>query len=1819
LITGSSAPDGVAHRLELPTELSGRVRAFAEQERVPVAAVVLAAFEILLFRTVAAKEAVFDLAPGAACRDVVARAKEKLAAARPSEQAVDLAFVLDEAATGNIAGHLSCRETAMTAESGARMAARLETLLDAMGRTPSASVSEVTILPDAERRRVLVEWNATAAELPDPRALHEMFEAQAAGCPDRIALELDDARLTYRELDERANDLAHVLRDHGVGPEAIVAVYMDRSLEMVIALYAVLKAGGAYAPFDPQLPPERLAFMARDLGASAIIVKGTSRVTFDAGAVAVLPVDAGAPVTRPSKVPAATADAQLAYVIYTSGSTGTPKAAMNTHGGLRNRILWMQDAYRLEAHDRVLQKTPFSFDVSVWEFFWPLAFGARLVVARPDGHKDPTYLASVIRDAGITTLHFVPSMLQIFLEEPTVGACTSLARVICSGEALPRPLADRFHERLTCELHNLYGPTEASIDVTSWHCERGDPRQIPIGRPIWNTQIYIVDAHDAPCPIGVVGEILLGGAGVGRGYWGRPELTASRFVDDPFSAGPGRRVYRTGDLGRFREDGAIEYVGRIDHQVKLRGFRIELGEIEACLTAQEGVRAATVVVHESVGGDKRLVAYVEPASAEVPALKAALRAKLPDYMVPDLFVTLEALPLTTSGKVDRASLPAPAFEASREAYVAPRDPVESAIASAFADVLGCERVGVSDDFFALGGHSLHAMRVVARLRLELSATVSVRDLSDAPTVELLAGRVRGAASRTSPPRQASLVRATRANARLPLSRLQERLWFLEKLEPNSSAYLLSSSVRLRGNLQVDALQRAFAELVARHEALRTTFEEKGQSVVQVLHQSPPLKWERRDLSRVPANEKDRTLADQTRKEAATPFDLRRGPLFRVKLIKLDEDDHALLMTMHHIVSDGWSLGVIAREIAALYDSFCSGAASSLPEVTLHYGDYAAWERERLGDQELAPQLAYWKTQLGGAPPALELPTDRPRPVVQKHRGAQVSGGVDAKTAERFRQVARQSGATTYMALLTAFSVVLARSSGQRDVVVATPVVNRAHPDAEAMVGFFMNTLAVRVDLSGEPTFVELLGRAREASLGAYANQDVPFDRVVQELNPTRDVSRNPIAQVSLNVLNLPDMRIRLAGTDAQPIVGATGGSKFDLTLYVEERDGLRFELVYDPDLFDEARMSRLVRRVAAVVEHIAVRPTSRIGDVSLVLEEERSVLPDPTAPLPLHEARPITARFDEHVRAAPERRAVSDARRTWTYADLGTRANQLAHWLNGRGIGSGDVVAILAERNALTVWALLAVLKSGAAFMLLDAEYPSARLAEQLRIARPSAWIGAAEVRSRPAELDAFIPAGAPVVDLLDASEPWAALPATSPTAAVDPQARAYVMFTSGTSGGPKAIASSHAPLAHFLGWHATTHGIGSDDRFSAFSGLAHDPFLRDVLTPLSVGASVCIPSQDLLLEPDDLAAWIAKERITICHLTPSLGQVLASARVGSLAALRHVFFGGELLHGELVRSLRKLTPTSRFTGFYGATETPQAMAFYPLPDAAPSIVPIGRGIDGVQVLVLTSSGGLAGVDEDGEICVRTPYLALGYLDGRPGGFGVNPFTRAVDDRVYRTGDRGRYLPDGDVQAMGRLDDQVKVRGFRVELGEVTEAVRSHPGVDHAAVVLDEQRKILVAYFVGAADAAALAQALRERLPGYMIPGSFVKMESIPLTPNGKLDRRALPAPEARTGTTAAEGGSVAETIADIWKSLLDLDAIGVHDNFFDLGGHSLLATQVAVRLREAFAIDLSVRTIFEAPTVAELAERIVTALLDSASPEALAAALADMKSDEDG
>ncbi|MFK0286703.1 non-ribosomal peptide synthase/polyketide synthase [Streptomyces sp. NPDC090499] len=1634
-----------------------------------------------------------------------------------------------------------------TAEALAGRAARL---LEHAAAEPDAPLGDLEILHEDERTRVLADWNDTARPVPD-LTLPELFRAQAARTPDATALVFEEQRLTYAELDARVEHTARVLAGLGAGPERTVAVALPRSADLVVALLATHRAGAAYLPLDPDYPADRLALMVEDARPVCVI-----RDALPTGPEAALP--------------ASYDPRHPAYVIYTSGSTGRPKGVVVPHAGIANRLQWMQDTYRLGADDRVLQKTPSSFDVSVWEFFWPLITGATLVVARPEGHRDPAYLAALIREQAVTTVHFVPSMLQLFLEEPTAADRTGLRRVLCSGEALPAALTRRFHEVLDAELHNLYGPTEASVDVTATEIGPGET-SVPIGRPVWNTRLYVLDAGLRPVPPGVAGELYLAGVQLARGYLDRPGLTAERFVADPY--GPaGSRMYRTGDLARWTADGELEYLGRTDDQVKLRGFRVEPGEIEAVLTAHPAVAHATVTVH-----GQALVAYVVPATGPVvdaTALRAHAAAALPAHMVPAAWVTLDTLPLTPNGKLDRKALPAPEFTAGTGDGTAPRTPREEILAALFADVLGHERVGVDDDFFGLGGHSLLAMRLAGRVRTALGAELTVRDVFEAPTVALLAARTDTAAAGSRP----ALAVPRPRPERLPLSAAQRRLWLLAQVDGASTAYNLPSAWRLTGPLDRDALQAALDDVAARHTPLRTVF-----PAVDGIPYQRILADAQVPLDTAPFAE----LADR----AAHVFDLERELPLRATLFETGPDEHVLLLLLHHIATDEWSDRPLFADLATAYAARTTGRTPDRQPLPASYADYTLWQRDLLAATE--PELlAHWTKALRGLPAELDLPTDRPRPAEPTGRGGTTGFTVPPALAGALRGLARAHGVSMFMVAQAAVAALLHRLGAGDDIPLGAPVSGRSDEALEDLVGFFVNSLVLRTDLSGDPTFAELLARVRETDLAAYEHQDLPFERLVEALNPERSLARHPLFQVMVVHLAGPGGAPELPGLTARRETVGQDSAKFDLSFdFVEQGERVDGWIEYSADLFDERTAELLARRLESLLAQVAADPGRRVGTLDVLRDDERALVltgwNDTARPVP---DLTLPELFRAQAARTPAATAVVLEGTPLTYAELDQRVERLAHTLAAHGARAETTVAVALPRSAALVVTLLAVHRAGAAYLPLDPGYPAERLAYTLTDARPSCLVTAADV--------AIADTGVPRVTVTADGTPEQPADAPLPTS-YDPRHPAYVIYTSGSTGRPKGVAVPHAGIVNRLLWMQDTYRLDAADRVLQKTPAGFDVSVWEFFWPLITGATLVVARPEGHQDPAYLADLIRRERVTTAHFVPSmLRAFLDEPTAADRTCLRQVMCSGEALPAPLAGRFRDLLPDTRLHNLYGPTEASvDVTATETVPGA--TSVPIGRPVWNTRTYVLDA--GLRPVPPGvaGELYLAGVQLARGYL-GRPGltaeRFVADAYGPA-GSRMYRTGDLARWTADGELEYLGRTDDQVKLRGFRIEPGEIEAVLAAHPAVAHATVVMRDER--LVAYVVPTgpgADSAALRAHTARTLPAHMVPAAVLTLDTLPLTPNGKLDRRALPAPDfAAEVTDSRPRTPLEETLGALVADVLGLERVGVDDDFFALGGDSIVAMQLVARARAA-GLAFSPRDVFRHKSVAGLAAVATTA-----------------------
>ncbi|HEX6036828.1 non-ribosomal peptide synthetase, partial [Longimicrobium sp.] len=1684
-----------------------------------------------------------------------------------------------------IAGVLAFRAELFDGATAERMLAQYTALLEAVAAHPDRPLSEQTLLSDGERRQVVGEWNGTARPYPET-CLHRLFEAQAARTPDHVAVQHGDRAVTYAELEGAANRLAHALQRRGVGPETRVALHLENGPEQLAGILGVLKAGGAYVPLDTASPADRLAYVIQDSGAALVLADDPAALA--AAGVPVLALAADAFADEPDTAPASgVGPRNLVYVIYTSGSTGRPKGVLVEHHGVCNTVVNYIEAYGITAGARSLHFAPVHFDASVTDLFTPLCAGATLVTAPREALIPGAELVELLRGQRVTHAKFTPTALAALPH----ADLPDLEAVMTGGEACTAELVARWAPGR--RFINGYGPTETSVRVTVADVTH-ETRTPPIGRPVPNTRLYVLDGAGQPLPVGVPGELHIGGVGVARGYQGRPGLTARTFIPDAFSGVPGGRLYRSGDRARWLPDGQLAFAGRVDFQVKVRGIRIEPGEIEAALREQPGVADTVVVARED-----RLVGYVVPAAGatlSASALRDGLKGRLPEYMVPAAFVVLDALPRGSSGKTDRRALPAPDFGAEAEAYVHPRTPAEEILAGLFTDVLRMEPVGARDDFFALGGHSLLATRLISRIRQAFGVELPLRALFEASTVEGLAARVEalgaGGDERLAPP-----VVPVPRDGTLPLSFAQQRLWFLDQLQPGGAAYNVPRAVRLSGALDVSALERALTEIVRRHETLRTRFPSVGGEPAQVIETAAPMGIAVEDLSHLPADEREAEARRMAADEARAPFDLARGPLLRARLLRLAEDDHALLFTLHHAVSDGWSTGILVREVSALYDAFARGAPSPLTPLPVQYADFAAWQRAWLAGDVLETQLGYWRTRLAGAPPLLDLPTDRPRASVPSDRGASVSFALSAETVGALRALSRREGATMFMTLLAAWQLLLARYSGQDDVSVGTPVAGRTRLETEGLIGFFVNTLVLRTDLSGAPSFRALLGRVREATLGAHQHQEVPFEKLVEELAPERSLSHTPLFQAMFVLQNNALEALRLGELHAAPFAADAESAKFDLTLALAETDdAVAGSLTYRAELWDAATMERMAAHFAALVEAAAAQPERSVAELAFLADTERAQLAawnDTERAYDLDAS--LHGLFEAQAARTPDAVAVQLDDETLTYAGLDARANQLARHLRGLGVGAETRVGVCAERSTELVVALLAVLKAGGAYVPIDPSYPADRIAYMLE----DSGIPVLLTQARLA--DALPPHGARVVRVDADRETIAAESADALSVDVAPEQLAYVIYTSGSTGRPKGAMNAHRGIVNRLRWMQDEYRLDATDVVLQKTPFSFDVSVWEFFWPLMTGARLVLAKPGAHGDPAYLAELIASRGITTLHFVPSMLAAFVDAGVAArCTSLRRVVCSGEALPYDLVERAMDALPSAGIHNLYGPTEAAVDVTYWAAERRARRVVPIGRPVANTRIHVLDGGMNPTPAGVPGELFIGGVQVGRGYL-GRPAltaeTFVPDAFG-APGARLYRTGDRARWTTDGEIEYLGRVDFQVKIRGFRIEPGEVEAALRAHPAVRDAVVTVRDDAAgsaRLVAYVVGGADAAALRAHLGARLPEHMVPSALVPMDALPLNTSGKVDRRALPAPELSmdAGAFVAPRGDGEEIVAGIFADVLRAGRVGAGDDFFVLGGHSLLATRVASRVRDAFGVELPLRTVFEAPTVRALAARV--------------------------
>ena len=1707
------------------------------------------------------------------------------------------------------------------AETIYRLMSHFQKILAEALQQPEIPITRLDLLTESEKRKILDEWIPKGPKFPPEKCIHQWFEEKAEKFADRTALTFEGHHITYKELNRRANQLAHFLLERNVQPDDLIAIYSERKPHLLVAILGVLKAGAAYLPIDPVYPPERVHFMLEDSDAKIILTQSSLKDNLNlTGRQAILldehwPEISKRPIHNPkTKV----TPNHLIYVIYTSGSTGKPKGTLITHYNVVRLFQATDHWYHFNENDVWTLFHSYAFDFSVWEIWGALLYGGRLVIVPQLISRSPEQFYQLLLKEKVTILNQTPSAFkQLMHAEEMIGKPpynTNLRYIIFGGEALDlnslRPWFEK-HRDQQPQLINMYGITETTVHVTFRPINQQDleaARGSVIGLPIPDLQVYILDQYLQPVPIGVPGEIHVAGAGLARGYLNREELTATKFVPHSFSDETDARLYRSGDLARFLENGDIEYLGRIDNQIKIRGFRIELGEIETILAKHPAVRSCLVITARDHQGNNLIAAYIVPREGqEVTShqLREYLRESLPEYMVPSAFVLLEEFPLTPNGKIDQRALPDPLthrIDLQRE-YLPPKTPTEEVLAQIFGKILNITKIGINDHFFELGGHSLLATQLISRIRDALGVDLPLKILFEHPVLSELARAVDQLKTQQTKKHEQAIKPIDRSS-KLPLSFAQQRLWFLYQMDPNDASYNIPAAFRVKGPLKIGLLQQVFDEIARRHETLRMVFKTiNGLPEVEILPQSP-IKIEYRKLQ---PSENSKTIEKIIITEARRPFKLETGPLVRVKVLELSPEEFVIILNMHHIISDGWSLGVLMNEVGALYRAFRQRQPSPLPELEIQYVDFAAWQRNWLQGAVLEEHLTFWKEKLGHGSPPLHLPTDFPRPAALTANGAHIDFKIDPALTKKIQDFCKQHDLTLFMTLLSAFMIVLNKYTAQQDISVGTPVANRNRSEIEHLIGFFVNTLVMRGDLNENHTVKEFLMQMKDYALGAFDHQDLPFEKVVDAIQPERDVAHTPLFQVMFILQNLPVGPQQASDITIEPLAVENGLSQFELTLSLKEVDkAFEGNLEYNTDLFKESTMRRFIQHYLRMVEAVVSNPQLTLKQLSLFSEEEI---------LQLMKSWNETARkipdiaihhlIEKQAHKQPERIAIVNGNQHMTYGELNYLSDALATFLINQGIGSGQQVGISLSRSPYLIVALLGILKSGAAYVPLDVNYPRERLEFMVSDSAISLLITEKSLKEK-ARFESI-----PML-LLDEEDSWQdgqkiALPPVSP------EQPAYIIYTSGSTGLPKGVVVSHRSVVNHNLAMAELFELNENDRMLQFATINFDAAGEEIYPTLQSGATLILRGNEVLISGEQLLNLVEEQQITILDLpTAYWHQLLAELKELNRSipeSLRLLVLGGDKLAAERFKEWLKLGGDRiRTLNTYGPTETTIVSTVFECPNSIEAIdqlgeIPIGRPIANTRAYVLDSNLQPVPPGILGELFIGGAGVALGYLnreDLTSERFVADPFSEQPGDRMYRTGDLVRMRADGNIEFIGRVDNQVKIRGFRVELDEIEHALLKLPHVKEAAVVAREMQpnnKRLIAYIIlnqGQTKAVDQIKAdLQQHLPDYMLPSAFIVLDKFPYLPSGKIDRRALPFSPEMVVETQREfvppANKKEQILADVWQSVLGIQQVSVEDNFFELGGDSILSIQIIALARQK-GLQITPVQIFQYQTIRQLA-----------------------------
>ncbi|TAF12220.1 MAG: amino acid adenylation domain-containing protein [Nostocales cyanobacterium] len=1642
------------------------------------------------------------------------------------------------------------------------------------------------------------------------KCIHQVFAEQVEKTPDAVAVVFENQQLTYRELNAKANQLAHHLQAMGVGQEVLVGLCVERSLEVIIGILGILKAGGVYVPLDPAYPQERLAFMLEDTKLPILLTKVQWLEILPVISASVICLDADwHEIEKQNQVnPISEVQAEnLAYLIYTSGSTGKPKGVQMPHASVCNYLEAIAKILPVNNQDIYLHTASFSFTASVRQLFLPLSQGATSIIATREQTRTPLSLFELIQTQGVTISDGVPSVWRYGLMaleslDPKYTKAISeskLRLIIFGGELLPYQLIKNLRNlfKISPDFFNILGQTE-SIGHGFYSIPKDcnlEAGYVPVGYPLKDIQqVYVLNSNLEPVKIGESGEVHIAGSTLARGYLNRTQANAEKFIDHPFNLQ--QQLFKTGDVARYLNDGTLEILGRIDFQVNIRGMRVELEEIEAVLKLHPHVREGIVTAREDIPGDKRLVAYIVAKNKAFNwgEIRSFIEQKLPDYMIPNAFVLMEKMPVLPNGKLDRHSLPAPNISIDIHSFVAPRTPTEEVIANIWSEVLRLEKVGIYDNFLELGGHSLLASLIISRLREALSVELSVGALFEFPTVASLSEQIETSYHPNQQNQTLPKLESIDRSLEIPLSLIQQRFWFLEQIEGANAAYNIARALRLVGRLNLTALQQAIESIIQRHETLRTSFGMVDEKPVQFIAATLPFTLPLVDLQELPEVERQDELQRLITAEYTQPFDLSTAPLLRVKIIRLKSDYHILLVTMHHIISDAWSVGIFLKELSNFY------AASPLPDLPIQYADYAYWQRQWQQNDIIRTQLNYWQQQLADAPPVIELPTDYPRSVMQTFRGSIERFKLGDDLTNKLKILSQKSGTSLFMTLQAAFATLLYRYTGQEDIVIGSPITNRNRPALESLIGFFVNTLVLRTRLENNPTFRELLAQVRQVSLDAYTHPDVPFDQLVEVLQPQRHLSHSPLFQVMFVLQNSPVEKLELSGLNLTQIEldRPTAGATFDLTLSMQEIDSeLRGAFEYNANLFNADTIARMVEHFQTLLEAIVTNPEQKIANLPLLTaaEQHQLLVEWNNTQTDYPQNKCVHELVTEQAKNTPDAVALVFENQQLTYQQLNQQANQIAHYLQSLGVEKETLVGVYLERSFEMIVGFLGILKAGGAYVPLDPNYPPERLNYMVADSQISVILTHSLLLPH---LSATLEQAQTKIICWDQDiETIASQSLDNPINSVQPGNLAYVIYTSGSTGKPKAVLIQHSGLLNLVFWHLNNFEVKSSDRTTHLAGTAFDAAVWELWPYLVAGASIYLIKSEFLLSVKMLLKELISHNITISFIPTPLAEKLCLLAWSENTALRIILTGGDRLNFYPSDTL-----PFKFFNNYGPTEnTVVTTSGQILPrKLASKFPPIGRPIANNQVYILDRYLQPVPIGVSGEIYIGGAGLARGYLN-RPEltseRFIANPFVE--NERLYKTGDLGRFLPDGNIEFLGRIDHQVKIRGFRIELGEIETLLSQYPQVQQAVVIVREDNpgnKYLTAYIVSETEtltSSELRQFLKEHLPEYMIPSAFVTLKTLPLTPNGKVDRRVLPKPETTNleleAAFVAPRTSLEEKLAEIWCTVLHREQVGIHDNFFELGGHSLLVTSVISRIQQTLSIAIPLSSLFTAPTIAEL------------------------------